>query len=63
MKDLYIILLNSQLVFVLLVISTVWTYLYKKFKSDIAQTKLLLTNLHIDLILENKLTLQFFKNK
>ncbi|EAR99276.2 transmembrane protein, putative (macronuclear) [Tetrahymena thermophila SB210] len=61
--QMFTILMVLQMILIFLAISIVWTSLYQKFKKEISKTKLLLTNLHIDLILENKLTLLHFKNQ
>ncbi|EAR99275.2 transmembrane protein, putative (macronuclear) [Tetrahymena thermophila SB210] len=59
----FTILMVFQLILIFLAISIVWTSLYKKFKKEINKTRLLLTNLHIDMILENKLIQQYLKRK
>ncbi|KAL4438776.1 hypothetical protein ABPG74_013449 [Tetrahymena malaccensis] len=61
--QMFTILITLQMILIFFAISIVWTSLYQKFKQEISKTKLLLTNLHIDLILENKLTLLHFKNQ
>ncbi|KAL4438777.1 hypothetical protein ABPG74_013450 [Tetrahymena malaccensis] len=61
--NMFTILMIFQLVLIFLAISIIWTSLYKKFKKEINDTRLLLTNVHIDMILENKLIQQYLKRK
>ncbi|KAL4438778.1 hypothetical protein ABPG74_013451 [Tetrahymena malaccensis] len=61
--EMFEILMIVQMVLIFFAISVVWVSLYKKFKKELSETKLLLTNFHIDMILKNDLTLKYFKQK